>query len=116
MSAQPKQEWRIEIGRTGATCQVFCNGVALTNVQSADLHLETGQPSILHLRLASGWTLPPEGDKTPLFHHGDDLSASGEPRVYVEINGRKFRIMEMMREGALDDSLFRERRTTTEGL
>ncbi len=79
MAEHPPQEWRIVIGKTGSSCEIFCNGVKLLNVQAADLHLEAGAPSTLHLRLA-GYA-PRYWDHDPLFQPGDGVEAQGVPMV-----------------------------------
>jgi hypothetical protein len=108
MSEQTKQEWRIEIGRMGTMCRIFVNGHPL-HPHTADLHMEVGRPSTLSLKFPMYGLVSPDH---PTYRDGDIVVAEGNPKyTYLEIDDRRFRLMEIIPEGDLADGLFGERRT-----
>jgi hypothetical protein len=106
MPEQPKQEWRIEIGRVGNTCKVFLNGEAIYPY-GADLQMEVGHPSTLSLKFPIYGPHNAILQDEPTYRRGDVVVAEGTPlHTYIEVGGRRFRLMEEIREGDLNDGLF----------
>jgi hypothetical protein len=100
------QEWRIEIGKVGDTCKVFLNGKAIYPC-AADLHMEVGRPSTLSLRFPSYGISRGPLQEEPTYRRGEILVAEGTPlHTYIEIDGRRFCLIDVTRMGGLDDGLF----------
>lgn len=115
MDSSEPQEWRIEIGRTGQSCHIFLNGVEIgLHLSAVDLHVESGRPSTLYLTWAEhirpGMPLP----QHPIFRDGDILVADGIPKqTYIDIDGRRFRLMEVISPEDTSNGLFRAGDDTT---
>jgi hypothetical protein len=110
MSEQPTQEWRIEIGRVGNNCKIFLNGEAIYPC-AADLHLEVGQPSTLSLKFPTYGNHRGPLHEEPTYRRGEILVAEGVPlHTYIEIDGRRFCLIDVTRMGDPDDGLFGARR------
>jgi hypothetical protein len=111
MAERPKQEWHLEIGKMGSDCKIFCNGIQLMNVQKADLHLEAGAVSTLRLWYASYGPLTKPFIENPEFHDGDTVTAHGMPMFNsIEIDGRHFRLLEVLSGEQDEEGLFGPRK------
>jgi hypothetical protein len=101
-----KQEWRIEIGRLGQHCKVLLNGEPIYPC-AADLHLEVGRPSTLSLKFPTYGSYRGMLADEPTFRRGDVVMAEGTPlRTYFEVDGRRFRVIEELPPGDLENGLF----------
>jgi hypothetical protein len=97
MSEQPKREWRIEAGVTGYVSRVYLNGEDFP-VRSAKLEVGVGAVTTLTLELVPR-----------------RVEIVADPELHIVVGEHRFRVVQET-SGALDDSLFRERRDTPEGL
>jgi hypothetical protein len=109
MSEQPTQEWRIEIGKFGTGCRIFLNGEPMYP-SAADLHMAADEISTLSLKFPIYGRPGGMLQHHPSYRHGDSVVAEGTTcHTYIEVDGRRFRVIEEVPAGDLEDGLFGKR-------